>query len=207
MASSITVQKTGEKKVKQLIKAMPGFTKRGRASASSSTAFFAQNEIKKHIVAGGVFPSLHPLTAALRPSGKKWRKRAKSQKAVPFFRFRRNVGYHKAKDGSIVTVGMGLGPRRTNISLRKILKEHESGEPRHITSELQRKRISSGLIRAGLKPLRKSTKTLKIPARKIVDPVARRLKSIIPRVYRDRFDRAIIRYTENKANKTSSIGI
>jgi len=206
---SFSVEKEGLKKTSSLLERYPNQAKRARTSSLKSVGNYGRQEMKNFIEYGGSgWPRLHPLSAKVsKTRGGKWRKKGKFS---PLFLLGRFARY--AVDEQKGEVRLGLGKTRKGQSggidkmLNAWLEKHEKGKTISLSPEM-RVRLRHGFLRAGLKVLKRTTTVVKVPKRPIIKPVFHRMKRLAPKLYEDRYVKAIERYMTGRDTKTQRIGL
>lgn len=188
----------------------PAASKRAEQSAMKSVGFYGKTVLQNFLEYGisGHAP-LHPLTAGfMTTKSGKFRKR--STPSIPLFRLGNFSRYVYNSRTNTVEIGLGKTRKAENgvldPGLMGLLKKNEFGT-RIPLSPAARVVMRKRLEAIGLPPLSRKTTHLTVPARPVMAPLFKKIGPIIPKLYNDRYNRAIERYMTGKDTRTSKIGL
>ncbi|MDY6903692.1 MAG: hypothetical protein SWH61_03310 [Thermodesulfobacteriota bacterium] len=186
---------------------LPGLFSRARRSALKSVGYMVQQTLRNHVEYGGAgWPALHPLTRMFKHKyGAKGRWIKRSFHEGPLFWLGKFARYRVEDQGDTVKVHFGKskkGQKGTfNKELVGIVDRAERGETIRVTPKMRRflaatrrRRPKSQEPGGTYFPLKKTTKTLKTPARPIFSPVWRKVRPTIMPLFEKKFNGALDRY-------------
>jgi len=196
----------GLKEAMENVDALPHHIQRAKKSAMSSATYYLRTRVRKYIEKGGEgWPAMHPMTRKIRAMG------GYNSKAKPYAGIAPMVRYKIDKNGNRAEIGY------FTRALQEIAEEAETGATIPVTKR-SRKHMAGRLMdgykrkqgrrppldQIAVRPWKKTTSRIKIPQRKIFEPVYRKFGEKASARLEERFFRAIERYQTGKDNKDYS---
>ncbi|CCK81201.1 hypothetical protein [Desulfobacula toluolica] len=207
--------------ISALLKAFPQYAERATASALKSEGYRLKGLIQEAIRGGGVdggWDELNPHTGVLarakRGSVKNYRmvwkgrkgskKRVRqykevmlSKKKAPLSKLAGAVRYEYDEDMQMVNIGF-MQSAGVSDSMVRLARMHAKGYETRITPRMRKMLFALGF------PVKKSTTTLKTPARPVIEPIFEQEKDNIMGNIERKFFRSLNRYLSGRAVKKES---
>ncbi len=210
MLLTIDYEKSLSKLARDLLH-LPGDFTRARISALKSCGFWIRGELRNHVEYGGAgWPSLHPMSKSFRKKyklGNKWFGRGRGDHQTPLFWLGKFARYRADQDKVQIDFGKSAAgkPGTFDPTLIGIVRRAEEGEAIRVTEKMRlffaltrRKRPKKQTPGLTYFPLKKSTKTLDIPARPMIEPVWKKTVGLIPVRFEAKFFSALKRYEKKR---------
>ena len=184
---------------------------KARRSALGSVGWWIRGQLRNHIEYGGAgWKPLHPIAKKFRKKrnvGAKWFGRRRHHSETPYFWLGKFARYKVDRPGHNVWVDFGRSRAgqsgQTDPQIVKVVKRAERGERIRVTGKMRRffgttrrKRPKKQIVGQHYFPLKKTTRWLVIPPRKIFAPVEKRIKPLVPALFKKKFLESIQRNTK-----------
>lgn len=202
---SLQLTYSGLSETTRVVMDLPGKFLKAKKSAMGSVGWLVMGELRNHLEYGGNgFEALHALTKTYwkkHGGSGLWVKRRSAPRS-PAEWLGKFARYRVSDTGSIVQIDFGKGkkkknPGRLDPQLSVIARRIDSGENITVTEKMRKKwaatfyraKARGGKPEVGVNyfPLKKSTTTLRNPARPIFQPVFRKIEPKVSGIFEQKF--------------------